>query len=149
MTAILSGYAVKNLQPRIVITGEWKFDENVGGDRTFVKFGNNIRVMAPFPCIIEGVAALIIELKGASRTYERIGFALRLPGTLTTNTPFKSTRNADGLQYQYVELGDGYKLNPGNYFAVYLTNPDRPKSPPVNIKRVLVSLILKDDFSFR
>ena len=145
----LSGYAVKNLQPRIVITGEWSYDENQFGDRTFVKFGNNIRVMAPFPCIIEGVAALIIELKGASRTYERIGFAFRLPGSLTTDTPLKSTRNADGLQYQYVELGGNYRIDPGNYFAVYLTNPDRPKSPPVNIKRVLVSLILKDDFSFR
>ena len=145
----LSGYAIKNLQPRIVITGEWSYDENRFGDRTFVKFGNNIRVMAPFPCIIEGVAALIIELKGASRTYERIGFAFRLPGSLTTDTPLKSTRNADGLQYQYVELGGNYRIEPGNYFAVYLTNPDRPESPPVNIKRVLVSLILKDDFSFR
>ena len=145
----LSGYAIKNLQPRIVITGEWSYDENRFGDRTFVKFGNNIRVMAPFPCIIEGVAALIIELKGASRTYERIGLVLRLPGSLTTDTPLKSTRNADGLQYQYWEFGGNYRLDPGNYFAVYLTNPDRPKSPPVNIKRVLVSLILKDDFSFR
>ena len=145
----LSGYAVKNLQPRIVITGEWSYDENQFGDRTFVKFGNNIRVMAPFPCIIEGVAALIIELKGASRTYERIGLVLRLPGSLTTDSPLKSTRNADGLQYQYWEFGGRYRLDPGNYFAVYLTNPDRPKSPPVNIKRVLVSLILKDDFSFR
>ena len=147
----LNGYALKNFQPRIVIPGEWNYDENVGGDRTFVKFGNNIRVMAPFPCIIEGVAALIIELKGASRTYERIGFAFRLPGSLITDVPLKSTRNADGLKYQYVELGEdyGYKLNPGNYFAVYLTNPDRPESPPVNIKHVLVSLILKDDFSFR
>ena len=146
----LSGYAVKNLQPRIVITGEWNYDD-VAGDRTFVKFGNNIRVMAPFPCIIEGVAALIIELRGASQTYERIGFSFRLPGSLITEVPLKSTRKANGLKYQYVELGEdyGYRLDPGNYFAVYLTNPDRPKSPPVNIKRVLVSLILIDDFSFR
>ena len=34
---------VKNFQPRIIITGEWKFGENVtGGNRTYVKFGNSI-----------------------------------------------------------------------------------------------------------
>ena len=105
--------------------------------------------MAPFPCLIEGVAALIIEQKGASRTYERIGFAFRLPGSFLDASPLKSTRNADGLQYQYVEVGRGYRLDPGNYFAVYLSHPDRANSPLVNTKRVLVSLILIDDFSFR
>ena len=105
--------------------------------------------MSPFPCLIEGVAALIIEQKGASRTYDRIGFSFRLPGSLLTGVPLKSTRNADGLQYQYVEVGRSYRLDPGNYFAVYLSDPDHPKSPPANTKRVLVSLILIDDFSFR
>ena len=143
----LSGYALKNLQPRIVITGEWKFDENVVGNRIFVKFANNIRVMAPFPCLIEGVAALIIEQKGASRTNERIGFGFSLPGSFLAAAPLKSTRNADGLKYQYIKVG--HRLDPGNYFAVYLTHPDRANSPLVNTKRVLVSLILIDDFSFR
>ena len=52
----LNGYSLKNFQPRIIITGEWKFGENVTGNRTFVKFGNNIRVMAPFPCLLEGIS---------------------------------------------------------------------------------------------
>ena len=149
----LSGYAVKNLQPRIVITGEWNYDENKGGGRNYVKFGNNIRVMAPFPCLIEGVAALIIELKGASRTYERIGFGFRIPGSLLTDVPFTSVRNADGLQYQYAapqdSKGRGLRLDPGQYFALSLSKPSHPESPLVNTKRVLVSLILMDDFSFR
>ena len=78
----LNGYSLKNFQPRIIITGEWKFDENVSGNRTFVKFGSNIRVMAPFPCLLEGISTLIIEQKGASRTYERIGFNTTLSAGL-------------------------------------------------------------------
>ena len=149
----LSGYALKNLQPRIVITGEWKSDENKGGGRNYVKFGNNLRVMAPFPCLIEGVSALIIELKGASRTYERIGFGFRIPGSLLTDVPFKSVRNADGLKYQYAapqsSNGARIRLDSGQYFALSLSRPGHPESPLVNTKRVLVSLILIDDFSFR
>ena len=149
----LSGYAVKNLQPRIVITGEWKSDENQFSDKTYVKFGNNIRVMAPFHCLIEGVSALIIGLKGSSRTYERIGFAFRLTGSLLTDIPFKSVRNADGLQYQYAAPQDSngrrIRLDPGQYFVLNLSQPSHPNSPLVNTKHVLVSLILMDDFSFR
>ena len=149
----LSGYVIRNLQPRIVITGEWIYNENKGGDRTFVKFGNNIRVMAPFPCLIEGVSALIIELKGASRTYERIGFGFRIPGSFLTDVPFTSVRNADGLQYQYAAPlytdGSRIRLDSGQYFALSLSQPSRAESQLVNTKRVLVSLILIDDFSFR
>ena len=149
----LSGYAIRNLQPRIVITGEWVYNENKGGDRVFVKFGDNIRVMAPFPCLIEGVSALIIELKGASRTYERIGFGFRIPGSLLTDVPFTSVRNADGLKYQYAapQASDGsrIRLDSGQYFALSLSQPGRAESNLINTKRVLVSLILIDDFSFR
>ena len=150
----LSGYALKNLQPRIVITGEWNSDENVTGNRTFVKFGSNIRVMAPFPCLIEGVSALILEEKDPSQPYEKIGFTLRLiPGSsLLSKTPFKSVRNANGLRYQYAEAsigGDFLRFDPGEYFAVNLSHPDSPNINLSNTKRVLVSLILIDDFSFR
>ena len=149
----LSGYIIRNFQPRIVITGEWESDGNKGGGRNYVKFGNNIRVMAPFPCLIEGVSALIIELKGASRTYERIGFGFRIPGSLLTDVPFKSVRNAEGLQYQYAAPQDSkgrrIRLDSGQYFALSLSRPSNAESPLVNTKRVLVSLILMDDFSFR
>ena len=148
----LNGYALKNFRPRIVITGEWKSDENKIGNKTFVKFGNDIRVMAPFPCLVEGVAALIIENKGASRTYERIGFAFRILGSFLTHAPFKSVRNANGLKYQYAELhgpGDGPKFDPGNYLALNLSHPDHPETNLSNTKHVLVSLILIDDYSFR
>ena len=149
----LSGYVIRNLQPRIVITGEWIYNENKGGDRVFVKFGNNIRVMAPFPCLIEGVSALIIEVKGSSRTYERIGFGFRIPGSLLTDTPFTSVRNANGLKYQYAapqsSNGARIRLDSGQYFALTLSQPGRAFSSLVNTKRVLVSLILIDDFSFR
>ena len=149
----LSGYVIRNLQPRIVITGEWVYNENKGGDRVFVKFGDNIRVMAPFPCLIEGVSALIIELKGASRTYERIGFGFRIPGSLLSDTPITSTRNADGLKYQYAaprgSNGARIRLDSGQYFALTLSQPGRAFSSLINTKRVLVSLILIDDFSFR
>ena len=149
----LNGYALKNFQPRIVITGEWKSDENVTGNRTFVKFGNDIRVMAPFPCLLDGISALIIEQKGASRTNERIGFNFTLPGGLSDGVPFTSIRNASGLKYQYAEplwgTGERKKIDPGDYFGVYLSQHDHPKIGLSNTKRVLVSLILIDDFSFK
>ena len=148
----LSGYALKNLQPRIVITGEWKSDENKVSNKTFVKFGNSIFVMAPFPCLIEGVAALIIEKKGASRTYERIGFAFLIHGGLPPNS-VGSINNADGLKYQYAAPrthdGKRLRLDAGDFFGVYLTQPSPLNSPLVNTKHALVSLILIDDFSFR
>ena len=147
----LNGNALKNFQPRIVITGEWNSDENVTGNRTFVKFGNDIRVMAPFPCLLDGISALIIENKGASRTYERIGFNFTL-SSLRGNVPFTSERNADGLKYQYVEplyFGERKKIDPGDYFAVYLSQHDHADRGLSNTKRVLVSLILIDDFSFK
>ena len=138
----LSGYALKNLQPRIVIPGEWKSDENKIGNKTFVKFGNNIRVMAPFPCLIDGISALIIENKGASRTFERIGFAFRLAGSFRDDIPFKSVRNAGGLKYQYAEprrlSGEREKLEPGKYFAINLSQHDHPDINLSNTKRVLV-----------
>ena len=146
----LSGYTFKNFQPRIIIPGEWNSDENVTGNRTFVKFGSNIRVMAPFPCLLDGVSALIIDTKGASRSFERIGFSFRIPGTLLSDG-VTSIRNADGLKYQYAEPrldGKRVRLNPGNYFALYLHQPDS-SAPLANTKQVLVSLILIDDFSFR
>ena len=149
----LSGYTLKNFQPRIIITGEWKSDENQIGTKTFVKFGNNIRVMAPFPCLLEGISALIIEQKGASRGYEKIGFAFRIPGTLLTDHPFKSIRNAGGLKYQFAaprtHEGKRQRLDAGKYFAVNLSQPSHPELPLTNTKQVLVSLILIDDFSFR
>ena len=148
----LSGYAIKNIRPRIVIPGDWKSDENKVGNKTYVKFGNSIAVMSPFPCLIEGVSALIIEEKIPSQPYDRIGFAFRIPGTLLTESPFKSERNADGLKYQYVEAsigGDFLRLDPGQYFMVNLSHPDNPNINLSNSKHVLVSLILIDDFSFR
>ena len=149
----LSGYSLKNFQPRIIITGEWKSDENVTGNRTFVKFGSNIRVMAPFPCLLDGISALIIEQKGASRTYERIGFNFTLPSGFRDGIPFTSVRNASGLKYQYAEPryggGERKKIDPGDYFAVYLSQHDHPDRGLSNTKRVLVSLILIDDFSFK
>ena len=148
----LNGYSLKNFQPRTIITGEWKSDENKIFSKTFVKFGNNIRVMVPFPCLLDGISALIID-KGASLTFERIGFAFRIPGTLLTNLPFKSIRNADGLKYQYAEPrtheGKRQKLDAGQYFVVNLSHPSNPNINLSNTKHVLVSLILIDDFSFR
>ena len=148
----LNGNALKNFQPRIVITGEWNSDENVTGNRTFVKFGNNLRVMAPFPCLLDGISALIIEQKGASRTYERIGFNFTLPRGLYSDRPFTSVRNASGLKYQYAEPrygGERKKIDPGDYFAVYLSQHDHLDKGLSNTKQVLVSLILIDDFSFK
>ena len=151
----LNGNALKNFQPRIVITGEWNSDENVTGNRTFVKFGNDIRVMAPFPCLLDGISALIIEQKGASRTFERIGFNFTLPYGFRHNYPFTSIRNADGLKYQYAEprwgssVDERKKIDPGDYFAVYLSQHDHSDKALSNTKRVLVSLILIDDFSFK
>ena len=148
----LSGYSLKNFQPRIIITGEWKSDENVTGNRTFVKFGSNIRVMAPFPCLLDGISTLIIEQKGSSRTFERIGFNFTLSFGSRGDAPFTSIRNAKGLKYQYAEprhLDIRKRIDPGDYFAVYLSQHDHSDRGLSNTKRVLVSLILIDDFSFK
>ena len=147
----LSGYALKNFQPRIIITGEWNSGENVAGNRTFVKFGSNIRVMVPFPCLLDGVSALIIDTKGASQSFERIGFAFRIPGSFLSGS-IESISNANGLKYQYAKprlyTGKREILTPGNYFALYLLNGDTG-TPLANTKQVLISLILMDDFSYR
>ena len=72
----LSGYALKNFRPKIIIPGEWKSGENERGGSFYVKFGNDWRVMAPFPCILDGASILILD-KGASQNYEKIGFIFR------------------------------------------------------------------------
>ena len=148
----LNGYALKNFQSRIILTGEWQTDENNYGGKTFVKFGNNIRVMAPFPCLLDSISALIVAKKGAARSYERIGFAFRITGSLLTNNPFKSIRNADGLKYQFAaprnSKGKRERIDAGQYFTVNLSHPDDSDVNLSNTKTVLVSLILIDDYSF-
>ena len=68
------------------------------------------------------------------------------------NKSFKSIRNANGLEYQYAELGIGnkkIKFNPGQDLKVLLCQPDDPfHSELANTKSALVSLILIDDYSF-
>ena len=148
----LSGYTLKNFQPRIIITGEWKSDENKIGTKTFVKFGNNIGVMVPFPCLLDGISALITDT-GGSQNYERIGFAFRIFGSFCANSPFQSIRNANGLKYQFAaprnSNGKREKLDAGESFTVNLSQPSNPNIKLNNTKHVLVSLILIDDFSFR
>ena len=121
----LNGYSLKNFQPRIIITGEWKFGENTGGNRTYVKFGNSVNMMSPFPCLLGGISALIIEKKDNSKDYDRIGFNIYggLHGLLSDG-PFQSVRNAGGLgsKYQYAEPhGGNEKLSDlDEDFTVYL-----------------------------
>ena len=102
--------------------------------------------------LTDGISALIID-KGASLTFERIGFAFRVIGSLLTNLPFKSIRNAVGLKYQYAaprtHEGKREKLAAGQYFTVNLSHPNNPNINLSNTKTVLVSLILIDDFHFR
>ena len=66
----LSGYVLKNFRPKIIMHG---FYESKDSHSNFVKFGNIISVMAPFPCILDGVSVLIID-KGKARNYDRVGF---------------------------------------------------------------------------
>ena len=85
--------------------------------------------MAPFPCLLDGVSVLILD-KGNSRSYKRIGVTIKIPGSLFTDTPFKSTRNANGLQYQFatprMNNGQRQRLDAGQIISVYLTQPDHP-----------------------
>ena len=146
----LNGYSLKNFQPRIIITGEWKLGENVVGKKTCVKFGNSIYVRPPFPCLLGGVSTLTIEKKGTSRAYERIGFNFTFSYGLHGNVPFSSLRNTGGFKYQYAEPFGGTKqLDLDEEFAVYLSSINRRDEDLSNTKKVLVSLILIDDYSFR
>ena len=146
----LSGYALKNFRPKIIIPGLF----NSKDDDHEVKFGNSEKVMAPFPCILDGVSVLILD-KGASKNFERIGFRFIIrpaPSVSLENRAFKSIRNANGLKYQYAEpvlLNEKIKFNPGQDIRVILCQPDDPfHSPLANTKSALVSLILIDDYSF-
>ena len=149
----LSGYALKNFRPKIIIPGEWKSDENRIGSRTYAKFGNDWRVMAPFPCILDGVSILILD-KGGSQNYEKIGFMFRksYDSYSLSHKVFKSIRNANGLEYQYVEprlRGRSIKLNLGEMISLNLVRVDDDfYRAPNNTKHALVSLILIDDFSY-
>ena len=151
----LSGYALKNFQPRIIIPGLYKKPSSHDGNS--VKFGNTEKLMAPFPCIIDGVSVLILD-KGGSKNFERVGFQFHVSPLSTrplqrlTKTVFKSIRNANGLQYQYAEpiyLNKKNKFNPGQYLELYLCKPDDAFQANLdNTKTALVSLILIDDYSF-
>ena len=126
----LNGYSLKNFQPRIIITGEWKFGENVGGNRTYVKFGNSVNVMTPFPCLLGGISALITEKKDNSKAYDRIGFNFTVVYMVYwSDGPFQSVRNAGGLKYQYAEPhGGNEKLDLDDDFAVYLSGASSANS---------------------
>ena len=148
----LNGYALKNFQPKIIIPGLFKSKD----DDFYVKFGNSEGVMAPFPCILDGVSVLILE-KGDSKNFERIGFRIiirPLSGSLLNleNKAIKSIRNANGLEYQYAEpffLNKKIKFNPGQVLKMILCQPDDPLHRGLaNTKSALVSLILIDDYSF-
>ena len=153
----LNGYALKNFRPKIIITGEWKPDvNNDDGLRTYVQFGNDKRVMAPFNCIIDAVSILILD-KGSAQNYEKIGFRFRKTDDTYSlySKIFKSTRSTYDFQYQYVEPrlsgNRSIKINQGEYFTLDLTrevvDPLETHHLP-NTKHVLVSLILIDDYSF-
>ena len=151
----LSGYALKNFRPKIIIPGDWKPDGHRRGGRSYVKFGNDWRLMVPFPCLLDGASVLILD-KGASQNYEKIGFRF---SKISDTSPsldsklFKSIRNANGLQYQYaapIIRGERVKLNPGDYLALDFIQVDDPfRHVLAKTKHALVSLILTDDFSFR
>ena len=154
----LNGYALKNFRPKIIITGEWKPDVNRETLRTYVQFGNDWRVMAPFNCIIDAVSILILD-KGSAQNYEKIGFRFRKTDDTYSlyDKVFKSTRSTYDFQYQYVEPrlsgNRSIKINQGEYFTLDLAGEDsgQPLATHLlpNTKHVLVSLILIDDFSFR
>ena len=148
----LSGYALKNFLPKIIIPGTFNSKDNGN-----VKFGNSIHVMAPFPCILDGVSVKILD-KGDSKNFDKIGvrFVIRprpdAPFASLENIAFKSIRNANGLEYQYVEPvlhNKKIKFNPGHDLRLLLCQPDDPfHSELANTKSALVSLILIDDYSF-
>ena len=147
----LNGYAFKNFRPRIIIPG---LHESKNGSGP-VKSGNSEKVMAPFPCILDGVSVLILD-KGGSKNFERIGFLIHLQPfkfhANLFNITFKSIRNANGLQYQYAEPvfnNKKIKFNPGQTIEVFLGQPDNGLQPVLaNTKSALASLILIDDYSF-
>ena len=148
----LSGYALKNFQPKIIITGL-----SNSKDGHIVKFGNSEKAMAPFLCILDGVSVKILD-KGDSKNCERIGFRFFIyplstrPLQQLSYKTFKSIRNANGLEYQYVEpvlINKKIKFNPGQHLELNLCQPDDPlQSALANTKSALVSLILIDDYSF-
>ena len=65
--------------------------------------------MPPFPCLLGGISTLIIEKRGDSRAYEKIGFNFTFSYGLHGNAPFPSVRNTGGFKYQYAEPFNGRK----------------------------------------
>ena len=148
----LNGYAFKDFRPKIIIPGAWdvKAQLNPPSDRKYVKFGNDWRVLVPFPCFLDGLA---ISNNKHDRAFERIG--VKIPIDPISHVVFKSTRNIDGFNYQYVAprlSGDRrIKLNEGDYLGVYFVElGDNPFSvPPQIAEYAVVSLVLIDDSYYR
>ena len=148
----LNGYAFKDFRPKIIIPGAWDIKEqlNPPSDKKYVKFANDWRVLIPFPCFLDGLA---ISNNNHDRAFEKIG--VKIPIDPISHVVFKSTRNIDGVNYQYVAprlSGDRrIKLNEGDYLGMYFiglgNNPF--SSPPRIAKYAVVSLVLIDDSYYR
>ena len=144
----LNGYVFKDFRPKIIIPGVWDIKEqlNPPSDKKYVKFGNDFRVLVPFPCFLDGLA---ISNNDHEKPFEKIG--VKIPIDPISHVVFKSTRNIDGVNYQYVAprlSGDRrIKLNEGDYLGMYFIglgyNPF--SSPPRIAKYAVVSLVLIDD----
>ena len=148
----LNGYAFKDFRPKIIIPGTWDIKEklNPPSDRRYVKFGNDFRVLVPFPCILDGLA---ISSEYSDSPFEKIGVKFAIDSI--AHKVFESTRNIRGVRYQYVAprlSGDqSIKFNEGDSFAMYFVAlGDNPfSSPPGIAKYAFVSLVLIDDSYYR
>ena len=148
----LNGYAFKDFRPKIIIPGTWDIKEqlNPPSDRKYVKFGNDFRVLVPFPCILDGLA---ISNDYHDRPFQKIGVKFSIDSI--SHKVFESTRNIHGINYQYVAprlSGDRrIKFNEGDSLGMYFValghNPF--SSPPGIAKKAFVSLVLIDDSYYR
>ena len=148
----LNGYAFKDFRPKIIIPGTWDIKEqlNPPSDRKYVKFGNDFRVLVQFPCFLDGLA---ISNDKHDTPFQKIGVKFGIDSI--SHKVFESTRNIDGINYQYVAprlSGDRrIKLNEGDYLGMYFValghNPF--SSPPGIAKKAVVSLVLIDDSYYR
>ena len=147
----LNGFSLKNYQPpkqqpQMVITGKWK--PPTGRALTVhVKFGDD-DLMAPFPCIVKGVSAYLLNKTGPS--YNKIDIIIYSSNggsSYSQIVVLKTTSNAQNFQYQYLEPSKSIKISAGHLIRLFPIKTDTKYfiQSDIGVKQIVVNLILLSD----
>ena len=147
----LNFFQIKNYFPpepptQMVITGKWK-PSTGGGSAVHVKFGAD-ELMAPFPCIVKGVSAYLLNKTGPSFNEIEILVDSSIDGRVySQNGVLKRTRAAQNLQYQYLESNISVKIPVGRFIRLFPIKAGAKSFTQIDlgVNQIVVNLILLGD----